>query len=298
MKTTILLTGSSGFIGRNLKESPALKNYQLLTPTHAELDLTDFESVQKYFQFHSIYMVIHAAGKPGHRVAATPDRVLYENTMMFLNLYRNRQYFTKCLMLGSGAIYDQKRMVDEVEETDAGFFIPKDEHGLNRLVCYLISLTTNKFIDLRCFGIFGPYEDYRIRFISNLLCKALFDLPLTMNQDRRFSFLDVKDLGRIIDHFIRYETMYDSYNIVPTETLTLDAIAKMILKITKKDLPLQFKVPGMAQPYVGNNSRLLEEMPHFRFTPLTQSITSLWQWYKVHKAEINPEYLIIDKAIQ
>ena len=45
---TILLTGSSGFIGKNLKEYLLKKDYELLTPTHEELDLMDTVAVSEY----------------------------------------------------------------------------------------------------------------------------------------------------------------------------------------------------------------------------------------------------------
>lgn len=46
----ILLTGSSGLVGRNVVESPRSKNYELLTPSHKELDLLDKTAVLSYLE--------------------------------------------------------------------------------------------------------------------------------------------------------------------------------------------------------------------------------------------------------
>ena len=54
-------------------------------------------------------------------------------------------------------------------------------------------------MELRLFGVFGRHEDYAIRFISNAICKTLFDLPITLRQNRTFSYLYVDDLGPIVE---------------------------------------------------------------------------------------------------
>ena len=46
----ILLTGSSGLVGRNVFESPRSQNYELLTPSHKELDLLDKDAVFDYLE--------------------------------------------------------------------------------------------------------------------------------------------------------------------------------------------------------------------------------------------------------
>ena len=64
----ILITGGSGFIGKNLCEYLQEKN-DLIVPTHDELDLLDDTTVQVYLRNNPVDVIIHAAGKPGHRNA-------------------------------------------------------------------------------------------------------------------------------------------------------------------------------------------------------------------------------------
>ena len=57
---TVLLTGSSGFIGRNIL--PVLQEkYNILAPKRAELNLIDKNSVDEYFKNHKIDVVINCA---------------------------------------------------------------------------------------------------------------------------------------------------------------------------------------------------------------------------------------------
>ena len=50
MKKKILLTGGSGFIGRNILESFLVEKYDICHPSRKELNLTDSDSVKNYFK--------------------------------------------------------------------------------------------------------------------------------------------------------------------------------------------------------------------------------------------------------
>jgi len=63
----ILVTGASGFIGRNIVEYLSSRNHSVLLPTHHELDLMDEHSVRKYLANQGIDVVIHGAVKPAQR---------------------------------------------------------------------------------------------------------------------------------------------------------------------------------------------------------------------------------------
>ena len=56
----ILITGASGFVGSRVV-ARWRNEYKILAPTHAELDITDRESVNSYFLQHSPDVVVHLA---------------------------------------------------------------------------------------------------------------------------------------------------------------------------------------------------------------------------------------------
>ena len=56
----ILVTGASGFVGSRFVERWR-NEYALLTPSHAELDITDTASVDSYFAAHSPQLIVHLA---------------------------------------------------------------------------------------------------------------------------------------------------------------------------------------------------------------------------------------------
>ena len=99
-------------------------------------------------------------------------------------------------------------------------------------------------VELRIFSIFGKYEDYAIRFISNMICKAVFDLPLTMKQNRNYGFLYVDDLMPILDYFILHDCNYTSYNVTPDSGIELYQAAEKMRALSGKDLPIIVGQPG------------------------------------------------------
>ncbi len=56
----ILLTGASGFVGSRFVRRWA-GEYEILAPSHAELDITDRASVESYFAFYNPQAVLHLA---------------------------------------------------------------------------------------------------------------------------------------------------------------------------------------------------------------------------------------------
>ena len=264
----ILLTGGSGFIGRNILESYLSEKYEIIAPSHSELPLENTEHVDNYFKRNNFDIVLHTAVKPGHRNAKDTTNLFYTNVRMFENLERHKDKFGKFINFGSGAIYDVSANNSGVTEEDIYKNLGKDDHSFCKYVVHKQIDHLDNFIDLNIFGIFGKYEDYAIRFISNACCKALFDLPITLRQNRRFSYLDVNDLPQILECFIENNVKHKSYNIVPNNYVELKDIAYLIKEFSQKNLEINIANNGYGLDYWGNNTRLMKEFPQIKFTPI------------------------------
>ncbi len=295
IKKVVLLTGGSGFLGRNIRESFLAHKYNLLAPSSKELNLIDENSVDNYFKLHKVDVVIHAAVKPTHRNAKDYSNLFYANTRMFFNLERHSDEYEKMLIIGSGAIYDNRNYRPKMTEDEYCRFIPADDHGYCKYVCEKVIEHSHNIYDLRIFGIFGKYEDYSIRFISNVICKILFDLPITLKQNRNFDYLYIDDFLSILEIFIENVPHYTSYNITPDHSISLYDLALLVRKIAKKNLPIIVGREGMGLEYSGDNSRLKKEFSQIKFTPIEKSIQYLYDWYKMNKEIIDRNILLVDK---
>ena len=134
----ILLTGSSGLVGRNILESPLIKEHELLTPRHKELDLLDKMAVTDYLEKNRPDLVIHAAGVVGGISINNrqPLRFLVENLDMGRNVIYGayRAGIKKFINLGSSCMYPRNHetpltedmiLTGELEPTNEGYALAK-----------------------------------------------------------------------------------------------------------------------------------------------------------------------------
>ena len=295
----ILVTGGRGFIGRNLVEHLS-RTHEVLAPTHAELDLADSEALDAWFASHEVDVVVHGAVRPGHRNAPDPSHQLWTNLRMFYGLMRNAHRFGRLVFLSSGAVYDVARPLDHVDEGHLGTSLPADEHGLSKytIARYLEQVHRTgdaNVVELRLFGVFGRYEDYAIRFLSNAICKSLLDMPITLRQNRTFSYLYVNDLGPIVERFLGAGHAEVAYNVVPTWTDDLYDLAQRVRARSGKDLPIHVGAPGRGLPYNASSERLRREFPDLAFTPVDTAIDDLYGWYAANLASLDRSSLMADK---
>ncbi len=292
---TILLTGGSGFIGKNIMESYLTGKYNIVAPRRAELDCFDDESVARFFEGKHFDVVIHSAARPGHRNAGDTAGLLLTNSRMMANLLHHQLHWGKLLNIGSGAVYDMRHYEPKMPETYFGKHIPIDEHGYNKYLLGKMLPCLNNVYDLRLFGVFGKYEDYAIRFISNAICKSIFDLPITLRQDRKFDYLFIDDLHSILEYFIENSPAERAFNITPDEAVGLLEIAQIIKQVAGSKIPIQVATEELGMEYSGSNKLLRAHFPDVRFTPITQAVETLYKWYNENKQSLKKELLLTDK---
>lgn len=286
----VLLTGGSGFIGRNILEQLSAE-YQIFAPSSQELNLLNAEEVEKYFSLHNFDIVIYAANYGGNRSQAGLAGVFETNKKMFLNLTKNSSAFGRMIFFGSGAEYGKQRDIVKIKEEDFGKIRPEDEYGKAKyFASEYISQSTN-IANFRLFGVFGKYEDFKTRFISNAICHAIFNLPIVINKNVVFDYLYVDDLIKIISHFLQNSPKEKFYNVGTGQRVDLLSLADIVKKTSGKDLKIIVKTQGLNREYTCDNNRLMSELVEFEFTPLGSSIAELYKWYDQNKSMLNKEQL-------
>lgn len=290
----IFLTGGNGFVGRNIIQQ-LCDTYTILAPPSSELNLLNSDAVLKYLKAHTVDIVIHVANIGGKRNEPNPEDIEKKNMNMFENIVSAKQYFFRMFMLGSGAEYDKRNAIVLAKEEDADVATPIDPYGAYKKRCSKIAGNLDFITHLRLFGIFGPHEDYRVRFISNNICRTLFDLPISLRKNVVFDYLYIDDFIDMLKWFIENDELkYKHYNVCTGAQIDLLSLANIIKDVSGKDLQIQVGESGMGKEYSGSNDRLMNEMDGFEFTPLEESVIHMYDWYSTRKNTIERESLLFD----
>lgn len=286
----ILITGATGFIGKNLKNY-LQKKYILFAPSHGELDLLDTESVGQYLLNNHINIVIHTANKNNTEKSATEYEVLDCNLRMYYNLIKYREHYQKMIYFGSGAEYGKNQDLNNISESKFGDVIPGDPYGFSKYIMAQEALHSENIYDLCLFGVYGRYEEWQRRFISNAICRALFKRPITLSQNALFDYLYIDDLIKIVEWFLENTPKYHRYNITRGDSVSLLDLAQLVNKCFHDELDIEIAKPGWKYAYSGSNELALAELGNLSFTDFEISIQELIRYYEKNKNKIDPNKL-------
>lgn len=291
----ILITGATGFVGRNVKEY-LQKNtdYEIYYPNSGELNCLEETAVRDYLQKHLFDFVLHFAVY-GDGIDKSKDgtKIIEYNLRIFLNFARCSHLYGRMIYTGSGAEYDKRFPIHMVKEEELGNTLPVDAYGLTKYTVGQMIEKSDNIYNLRLFGIFGPYEYWKTKFISNICCKAIKGLPLSIRKDCLFDYLWIDDFCRLLIRFIQIPTpQYHTYNAVSGNPVRLYELAEVVKRISGLTQPIYVCQDGMANEYTADNTRIMKEMPDFQYTEIEQSIRGLYTYYREHEAEIDLYSLI------
>lgn len=271
----ILVLGSNGFIGRNIVEYLEPKGYAVLSPKRQELNLLDTQGVETYIKKNRPDIVVFSA---------VNIQSLSDNLQMYFNVERCSDHFGKMITIGSGAEYDMRHYYPMMTEDYFGQHVPCDTYGLSKYVMSNdIEKKPRNIVNLRVLGIFGKYEDYTRRFISNNICKSIAGLGVTINQNMNFDFIYVHDFIKILEMFFTKETKFRNYNICTSKPLGLLDIANVICDVLPHDEKVHVKEEGLKPEYSADNARFRAEFGDFAFTDIKTSVQEMYQWYANHQ---------------
>jgi len=284
----ILITGGNGFLARSIAEKLADK-YLIKRCNRSLLDLNDSSAVFKFLKQGSFDVVIHTATYDAAPKDSLKDKnkVLESNLNMFFNLARCKDLYGKMLYFGSGAEFSREHWVSQMSESYFDKYVPKDQYGFSKYVMAKYAETTNNIFNLRLFGVFGEYDDWRYRFIPNICCHAVMNMPVKVHQNARVDFLYINDLVKIVKWFIEKEQKQQIYNVCSAKESEYSLIAQKVIDVSGKSLKRVIDNPECSRQYSGNNSLLLNEMGGMAFTSMDEALKQLYAWYDVNQELID-----------
>ena len=250
MKT--LLTGATGFLGRNIsRHFTALDITELNSKS---LDLTDGKEVRQFFEESGGFdVVIHCAIKGGNRTDTDSMQTYYDNVNMALNILDNKRYFTNLINFCSGAAYDREHDIDQASESSIKDKYPKDYYGMAK-AAIAKNVLKHGFYNLRIFGCFNNDEP-ESRFIKTCIRNIKNGEPIVIPQDKYFDFFYAKDVNIVIEKILQEHPLaYKDINLSYRNKLKLSELALIISHKMNAGGSISVEKNGLS--YTGDSTNL------------------------------------------
>jgi len=217
---SILITGGTGMLGRNLKDVCAARGMSVLTPTRAEMNLASADSVRAWLGHHRPELIIHCAGHVGGIQAniADPCGFLLHNLDMGLNLVRVAQELRvpRLLNIGSSCMYpreaenplrEEALLTGRLEPTNEGYALAKI---VTAKLCEYVAATSGgllyrTLIPCNLYGTYDHFEPERshlvpavIRKVHSAKAAGLDTIEMWGDGSARREFMFARDAADII----------------------------------------------------------------------------------------------------
>ena len=182
----VLITGGSGMVGKNLLEHPLAEEYEVLSPTSNELNLSDFETLNRYLISQQPDLIVHAAGKVGGIQANINDPVGYldQNLLIGRNIIiaALQNGVKNFLNLGSTCMYPRGAanplsetaiLTGSLEPTNEGYALAKIM--TSKLCDYITrqnsSLNYKTIVPCNIYGRFDKFSPHNSHLIPAIIHK-------------------------------------------------------------------------------------------------------------------------------
>lgn len=268
----IFLTGAAGFIGRNLLVHLKKSDKNIIcSPSSKELDLTNKDSVNKWFYDHGPFdYIIHTAIKIGNRNSANTLSDFIDNIQMYKNLIKFNLNHGILINFCSGAAFDRNYDIKNAPEESVIDRNPSDYYGLSKnLIAKDIHLNKDyKIFNLRLFGCFGADEPDG-RLIKTSIQNFNSGIPVKIYQNKEMDFFYIKDVILIVDYIMHEERktiIPRDINLCYDKKINLvDIVKRIAYHMDSGEIILQNKDIGHS--YTGLSERL---------SKLQLKLTGLW----------------------
>ncbi|MDN5130743.1 NAD-dependent epimerase/dehydratase family protein [Aliarcobacter butzleri] len=296
----IFITGINGFIGSHLKEylNDLYSEYVLFTPSSKELDLVNEEAVDNYILSNKIDIIVHLANKGGDRTSINMKNITEYNLRIFFNIAKHEKNVKKIISFGSGAEYGKHKPIVDAKENDYLDSQPLDEYGFYKSITSKYIEKSENLVQLRIFGAYGEYENYRFKFISNIIVKNLLKLPIIINKNVYFDYIYINDLLKMIDWSIHNNTNEKIYNVTTGTKIDLISLASLVNEISDFKSEIIVLNNGLNNEYTSNNERILNEIGNFNFTSHKDAIQLMRDYFKINIEKIDKDCIINDPYLK
>lgn len=210
MGNSILVLGASGFIGKYISQQ-----IDSIPITRKEADLTDWKSVKNLITKYKPHTIINAASDPDTSLTNFNKKAYLNNISIFNNLYILKEDVGQVINLGSGAEFDRRFDIYNVDESEIFFRNPIDHYGFSKNINARTTMFIDNFYTLRLFGCFHHTENSR-RLLKNVLINKYVEVG-----DRYFDFFWLEDIIPVLDYYFSNQNKPKDLNLVYKDKILL-----------------------------------------------------------------------------
>jgi GDP-L-fucose synthase len=264
----IYIAGHNGMVGSAIARQ--LKNHQLLTRSHNELDLTNQANVEKFIHQEKPDQIYLAAAKVGGIYAnnAFPAEFIYQNLMIQSNIINSahQNNIDRLLFLGSSCIYpkavdqpmrEDALLTDTLEPTNEPYAVAKIA-GIKLCESYNRQYGTD-YRSVMPTNLYGPGDNYHpenshvipalIRRFHEAKAKCQPTVTIWGSGKPYREFLHVDDMASAAVHVMNLERdiyqlhtkpMLSHINAGTGEDITIKQLAKKIARVINYKGKIEF----------------------------------------------------------
>jgi nucleoside-diphosphate-sugar epimerase len=260
----ILITGNTGFIGKNIMKSNLINQNNIICINRGKtykkkffnINIKDYKKIQNF----NIDLLIHLASAdpencPAKLILKKNKKI--DNILLFLNKTNN---IKKVFFTSSNSVFQENNEKRIIYKTVPK---PKNFYGRSKLITEKIIMKNFKsFVILRLPSIIG--HNLKKGLIYRFLQKINKNKEIKIfNKDKKFNnIFDVKDLTKIINKFANTKQNYKAIiNLCSINSLSIFELVKLLCKIKNKKINI--KDCGLSKNYkffVWKKSQLLKNI--------------------------------------
>ena len=293
----VLITGSSGFLGKHVADTFIQNGYKVYGISRAPVlasynqyavDINDFDTINRIVSERDINIIVHTAGKP---VVQDCERNPYDaykvnglGTSSILEAARLNRV-SKVISIETDKVYGYQEVIPTNENAIPN---PGSPYEFSKYLATEFAKFYRDYYDLdvisvRPANLYGPFDFSTSRIIPRALDNLkrgkgirLYDTALNMKRD----FVYVKDATKAIYQLATTQCSSNIYNISANEPITIKDLADKIVNtlginipheiVEKKDLYTEIPLQEI-------DGDLLTKEFNFEYTPFEDAIKETWE---------------------
>ncbi len=297
----ILITGSAGFVGRNIVKALRNANVDFVATDvidsafgkdveYVKLDITDRDEVFKVFKDYDIDYVFHLAAHPLSASIKEPVKNAMINIIGSLNIMdASREFGVKKIVFSSASSIVGEVIRNPVDEEHP--CKPKTPYGVAKFCVehYLRvyhELYGLDYVIFRFFNVYGPYQYPSSGALIPVVMERIIkgqEVFIYGDGSTARDFIYVEDIADFYIQTIREKNIKNEiFNMGTGRLTTVKEVVELIAKVVGKEPKIVYKPkkPGEIMNFSADTTKLKKFFGRVPETTLEEGLKKTYEWFR------------------